>query len=137
MKMITLLITAVLICNTVSAQKDSSLCVNYRQGFFSYTDTLGYTVLVERQKKYQYEKNIVTKVKTQFRITWINDCSYEIFQTMTNSKAARKYKYTTTKVIIEKPDGNNGYKYSCGCPGAEKDKGYMKKLSQKAYFGLY
>ena len=133
-----LFFVAVLICNILFAQADSSACINYHKGYFSYTDSMGYVVLVQRKNKYQYEKNLFTKVKTQLRIKWIDDCTYQITQTMTNSKAERKYNYTTTKVVIEKPDGNKGYRYSCGCPDEkEKDKGYMKKLSQKAYFELY
>jgi hypothetical protein len=137
MKKITLLFSVFFICNIVFAQTDSSQCVNYHKGFFSYTDSLGNTIIVQRKNKYQYEKNIVTKVKTQDRIKWLNSCSYEITLVSTNSKAARKYKYSTTKVTITKPDGDNGYAWSCGCPDPEKGKGYMKKLSKKAFYDLY
>lgn len=138
MKQAMLFFVAVLICNVLFAQADSTACINYHKGYFSYTDSMGYVVLVQRKNKYQYEKNLFTKVKKQLRITWIDDCTYQITLTITNSKAERKYKNSTTKVVIEKPDGNKGYGYSCGCPDEkEKDKGYMKKLSQKAYFELY
>ena len=39
--------------------------------------------------------------------------------------------------LISKPDGNNGYAYSCACAGTEKVKGYMKQLSKKEFFDLY
>jgi hypothetical protein len=132
-----LIITAFLMSSTVFSQADSSSCTAYHTGFFSYTDSLGNAVIVQRKNKYQYEKNIVTKAKTQFKITWTDDCAYEIFQTLTNSKAARKYKYSTTKVIISKADGNNGYAYACACADPEKGRGYMKKLSKKDFFDLY
>ncbi|GAB2809426.1 hypothetical protein [Ferruginibacter profundus] len=137
MKSIVLFLVIVVLSNPVSAQADSSSCKIYHRGFFSYTDTLGNTVIVQRKNKYQYERNTVTKVKTQFRITWTGDCTYEIFQTLTNSKAARKYKYSTTKLIISKTDGNNGYEYSCACADPAKGKGYMKLISKKAFFDLY
>lgn len=132
-----LLLSAFLICNVVFAQTDSSACVNYHKGFFSYTDSLGNTVIVQRKNKYQYEKNLATKVKTQDKIKWLNSCSYQITLVSTNSKAERKFKYSTTTVIISKPDGNNGYAYSCACAGTEKVKGYMKQLSKKEFFDLY
>jgi hypothetical protein len=137
MKKLSFLIVAFLICEIASAQADTSTCFTYHKGFFSYTDSLGNTVLVQRKNKYQYEKNIVTKAKTQFKISWTDDCSYEILQTLTNSKSARKYKYSNTKIIITKPDGNNGYNYTCTCADPEKGKGYMKQISKKEFFDLY
>jgi hypothetical protein len=130
---------SMLFCSTVFAQADSSACMTtYRTGYFSFTDSLGQTVLVDRGKKYQYQRNIVTKVRTQFRITWTGSCSYQITQTLTNSKAARKYKHSSTTVIIDKTDGINGYWYSCGCKDATKNtSGYLKKLSKKQYYSLY
>jgi hypothetical protein len=137
MKKLILFFSAFLICNIVIAQTDSSACANYHKGFFSYTDSLGNTVIVQRKNKYQYEKNIVTKVKTQDRIKWLTNCSYEITLMSTNSKSTRKYKYSITKVNITKTDGDNGYAYSCACPDPEKGKGYMKKISKKAFYDLY
>lgn len=137
MKSTFLLIAVFLMGNIAFAQADSSLCSKYHTGFFSYTDTLGNTVIVQRKNKYQYEKNIVTKVKTQDKIKWLNSCSYQITLVSTNSKAERKFKYSTTTVIISKPDGNSGYAYYCACAGTEKVKGYMKQLSKKEFFDLY
>lgn len=120
------------------AQVDSSACLNYKQGYFSYTDSLGNIVLVHRLKKYQFEKNTATNVRTQFGLKWISDCSYEITQAITNSKAARKHKNSISKVVIDKTDGVGGYAYSCGCKDGSKSKsGYMKKLSKEEYFSLY
>lgn len=134
------LIIVVSICfySTAFAQADSTACMHYRTGYFSFTDSLGQTVLVDRGKKYQYQRNIVTKVKTQFRIKWTGSCSYQITQTLTNSKAARKYKHSSTTVVIDKADGANGYTYSCGCKDASKStSGYLKKLSKKEYYSLF
>jgi hypothetical protein len=129
---------SILFYNTVFAQADSSACIHYRTGYFSFTDSLGQTVLVDRGKKYQYQRNVVTKVKTQFRITWTGSCSYQITQTLTNSKAARRYRNSSTTVVIDKTDGSNGYSYSCGCKDAAKNtSGYMQKLSKKEYYRLY
>ena len=138
MQRLTMLLLSILLCNLLCAQTDSNACDMYRRGFFTYTDSLGRQVLVDRQNRYQYEKNIVTKVKTQFRITWTGPCAYEILQTLTNSKAARKYKYNTSKVIISTTHGSEGYDYSCDCPGdSSKGKGYMKKLTKKEYYALF
>jgi hypothetical protein len=132
------ILAAFLFCNTVWAQADSSTCVDYHQGYFSYTDSLGNVVLVDRHKKYQYEKNTATKVKTQFRINWTGSCTYQITQTLTNSKAARKYKNSSSTVVIAATDGAAGYTYSCACKDASKNSGgYMKKLSKKEYYSLF
>ncbi|MBK8521119.1 MAG: hypothetical protein WAT20_08345 [Ferruginibacter sp.] len=138
MKPFLLILSGLFFCHAAFAQADSTACLNYNKGYFSYTDSLGNTVLVHRRKKYQYEKNTVTKVRTQFRLSWMGNCSYQITQAITNSKAARKYKYSSTKVVIDKTDGDNGYTYSCGCNDGSKFKsGYMKKLSKERYYALF
>lgn len=118
------------------AQADSSECSGFRKGFFSYTDSSGNTVLVDRSKNYQFEKNIVTKVKTQSRIKWLSACVYELTLVSSNSKAKRKYKYSTLTVQILNSNAD-GYQYSCGCPGVSNGSGYLKKLSRKQYYSLY
>lgn len=139
MQRVFILLLAVLFCHTAFAQADSTSCLNFRKGFFAYTDSSGSTILVHRLKNYQFEKNTVTKVETQFRINWTDSCSYQILQVRTNSKAARKYNYKTmTAVVIDKTDGATGYAYSCGCKDAPKSaSGFMKKLSKKEYYDLY
>jgi outer membrane lipoprotein-sorting protein len=137
MKKIIFLVAALLMYNVIFAQADTVACTRYHTGFFSYTDTSGNMVIVQRKKNYQYEKNTVTKVKTQDKIKWLNSCTYEITIVSTNSRAVKKYKYSTTKVSITKVDGNNGYAYSCACNNQEKNKGYMKQLSKKEFFDLY
>ncbi len=134
MKQLLLLAIIILAVHQLQAQDSCSI---YRKGYFSYSDSAGNTVLVDRSKKFQYEKNTVTKVKTQFRIQWTGNCSYTITQTLTNSKKARKYKNSSTSISILQSDGANGYHYSCNCSDAEKGKGYMKKISKEAYFNLY
>ena len=120
------------------AQADSVACLNYQKGYFSYTDSLGNIVLVHRRKKYQYDKNTITKVRTQFRLYWTGNCSYQITQAITNSKAARKYKNSSTVVVIAKTDGDNGYTYTCECKDGTKIKsGYMKKLTKQQYYDLF
>lgn len=138
MKPFLILLSVLLFCHSAFAQADSTDCLNYKKGYFSYTDSLGNIVLVHRQKKYQYEKNTVTNVRTQFRLEWKDNCTYQITQAITNSKAARKYKYSSTLVVIDKTDGDNGYGYSCGCIDKSKMKsGYMKKLSKQQYYELF
>jgi hypothetical protein len=130
-----LFITAVLFLSAhfLFAQvNDSTDCLQYHRGKFSYTDSLGNLVLVDRKKKYQYEKNQVTKVKTQDRIKWISPCQYELTLVSTNSKSLRKYKYTVTTTNISKPLGEAGYEYTCNCnnPAVPKLTGLMKKIKK-------
>jgi hypothetical protein len=139
MKKMLLLITAFLIGSNTFAQTDSVSCAAYHTGFFSYTDTTGNTIIVQRKKKYQYEKDIVTRVKTQDKIKWLNSCTYELTLVSSNSKAERKLKYSTFRIVITKADGSKGYVFSCACPDADKNKSknYMKQLSKKEFFELY
>lgn len=133
-----ILILGLFFCHAAFAQADSAACLNYQKGYFSYTDSVGNIVLVQRRKKYQYDKNTVTKVRTQFRLDWIGNCSYQITQANTNSKAARKYKNSSTVVVIAKTEGDNGYTYTCECKDGTKIKsGYMKKLTRKQYYDLF
>lgn len=133
-----IMLLAFFFCHTAFAQADSAACLNYQKGYFSYTDSLGNIVLVHRQKKYQYDKNTVTKVRTQFRLSWTGNCSYQITQAITNSKAARKYKNSSTVVVIAKTDGDNGYTYTCECKdGTKINGGYMKKLTKQQYYDLF
>jgi len=119
------------------AQADSASCLLYKKGYFSYTDSLGNIILVQRQKKYQYERNTGTKVRTQFRLEWKSNCSYLITQANTNSKSARKYRNSGTLVFIEKTEGDLGYTYGCGCPDGSKMKsGYMKKITKNQYYNI-
>ena len=138
MKHFFLILLGLFLCHATFAQADSTACLNYKKGYFSYMDSLGNTVLVHRRKKQQSDKNTVTKVRTQFRLSWTGNCTYQITQAITNSKAARKYKYSSTTVIIDKTDGDQGYTYSCGCEDGSKIKsGYMKKLTKEQYDSLF
>lgn len=138
MKHFFILLLCLLLCPVAFAQADSIACLQYKKGYFSYTDSLGNIVLVHRLRKYQYEKNTVTKVNTQFRLNWTGNCSYQITQAITNSKTARKNKNSMTAVVIDKTDGDNGYTYSCGCKdGSNSKSGFMKKISKEQYYSLY
>jgi hypothetical protein len=104
-------------------------CSQYRQGGFSYTDSVGNVVRVKRTKRHQMETNTATDVTTKFRIRWTDDCTYELKQVWSNSKARRRYNGTTTGVIISKPLGETGYEYTCACKGdMKKVTGVMRRL---------
>jgi hypothetical protein len=116
-------------------------CGQYKKGFFTYTDSSGTTILVDRSKKYQYQLHRAKKVRTQFRIKWIDDCTYTITQTITNSRSQKKYNSKVTKVVITKSDGENGYYYyyHCSCMDDTKksENLYMKKISKSEFYKLY
>lgn len=137
MKCFIILLLIFFFCNGAFAQADSTACLSFKKGYFSYSDSSGSLILVHRQKNYQYERNTVTKVKTQFRLEWKSNCSYQITQANTNNKAARKHRNSSTLVIIDKTDGSLGYSYGCGCPDGSKMKsGYMKKITKNHYYDL-
>jgi hypothetical protein len=134
-KSLTLLFFLSCTCANLFAQD----CSIYHKGFFTFTDTTGVTILVQRKNKYQYQYDRNKKIKTQYQISWIDDCTYTITQTLTNNKAQRKFKNYTSKTIISKPDGENGYYYDCVCTDdSPKNKGsFMKKISKKEFYQLY
>ena len=136
MKKLVLLVCLFLVTSFVQAQTD---CDAYRKGYFMYTDSVGNTILVHRKSKYQFQYNRKVKVKTQFRINWINDCEYTITQAITNSKSQRKRKNSITGVTISKNDGDNGYYYTCNCKGEiiKGSEGFMKKITKEEYYKLF
>ena len=136
MKKILVLFCIFLSAVAANAQADCSM---YHKGYFTYTDSAGNTILVQRKNKYQYQYNRKIKVRTQYKINWINDCEYTIMQTLTNSKSLKKNKYSVTGVLISKTDGDNGYYYTCSCiDGTLKGKeSFMKKITKQQFYQLY
>lgn len=114
-------------------------CAAYHKGYFMYTDSAGNTILIQRKNKYQYEFNRKTKVRTQFAIHWTSDCEYTITQTLTNSKALKKYKNTVNGIRITKADGDNGYYYGCCCDDetAKRKESFLKKITKKQFYDFY
>ena len=76
---------------------------------------------------------------TQFRIDWIDDCTYTITQALTNSKAQRKFKNSVTKITISLADGNNGYYYTCACldDTNKKENLFVTKITKEEFYKLY
>jgi hypothetical protein len=136
MKKLLLLFFILVFCVSANAQTDCSV---YRKGYFMFTDSSGNTILVQRKKKYQYQYNRKIKVRTQFIIKWNNDCEYSITQTLTNSKSLRQYKNSITVTVISKPDGDNGYYYTCNCKGVDisRKESFMKKITKQQFYKLY
>lgn len=116
-------------------------CTIYHKGYFTYVDSVGTTILIKRRNKYQYEYDRTKKTWIQFSINWIDDCTYTITQTLTNSKEKRKFKNSVTKISISKTDGDNGYSYKCSCPNIvgdiEKPEMYIKKITREQFYKLY
>lgn len=137
MKKLVILYCVLLIGFCANAQTDCSL---YRKGYFMFTDSAGNTILLHRQKNYQYQYDRKARIRTQYRVAWLTECEYTYAQTRTNSKALKKYNYkSATKVLISKTDGGNGYYYTCSCiDGSQKGKEYfIKKITKKEFYDLF
>jgi hypothetical protein len=136
MKKLMMLFCVLLICCHANAQTD---CSRYHKGYFMFLDSLGNTILVQRKNKYQYQYNRKEKVRTQYALVWVNDCEYTITQTLTNSKALKKYKNAISKVVISKSDSDNGYYYTCACldDSLKGKESYMKKITKQEFYQLY
>ena len=114
-------------------------CAPYHKGYYKLTDSAGTVFLIDRQKNYQYQYDRVKKIRSQFRIKWIDDCTYTITQTSTNSKAAKKFNNSTTKITISLADGINGYYYSCACldDSNKKENKLITKITKREFYQLY
>lgn len=136
MKKLVFLFGLFLFSSYVYAQTDCSI---YRTGYFMFTDSAGNTILIHRKKKYQYQYSRNKEVRTQFELSWINDCEYSITQRITNSRAERKYRNGVTKVVISKIDGENGYYYTCSCSDdtLKGKENFMKKITKEEFYKLY
>ena len=131
-----LLFSMLFITVCIKAQTDCSM---YHNGFYMYTDSTGDTILLHRKNKYQYEYNRKVRARTQFRVAWISDCEYTITQSLTNSKALKKFKNNVTKVVISRRDGENGYYYTCACiDDTLKKKGnFLKKITKEEFYQIF
>jgi hypothetical protein len=111
----------------MAAPADSTLCIKMKWGKFNYSNDLSQTIIVERKRSIQIETNLVTQQITKLKVKWISNCSYEIKQIWSNSKAIRKNNGSWTTVIINKV-GPLYYEYSCVCDNAtdvKNSKGVM------------
>jgi hypothetical protein len=70
-------------------------------------------------------------VTVKLKISWINDCEYELKQVWSDSKSLRKYNGAITRVMITKITGDKeGYEYSCACKEETdrvRSKGIMRR----------
>jgi len=110
-----------------AAPSDSTLCVKMKWGKFNYSNHLSQTIIVERKRSIQIETNQATQQVTKLKVKWLSNCSYQIKQVWSNSKANRKNNGALSTVIINKV-GPLYYEYSCVCPNAsdmKKSEGVM------------
>ncbi len=119
-----------LIIISVASYAQDNNCTQYHKGKFTYTDSANNTIIVKRKNNFQVENNQATGVWINFRITWINDCEYQLEQVGTNSKARRKFNHTFTTTIISKAYDKIGYEYTCACKDSDipKTTGMMKRV---------
>lgn len=119
MKSILFLSVHFLISLSAFAQQDTAQCTQFKTGNFVYRDDSLNAVLIKRKANRQEETVTKKGVITKFKIKWLTDCSYEIKQLWSNSKARRKGNGSTTIVFITKT-GKDFYEYSCACKDLEK-----------------
>ena len=121
MRYILVFVVPVLLSLPAFAQEDTAQCTQFKTGNFVYRDDSLNAVLIKRKANRQEEAVTKTGVITKFKIKWITDCSYEIKQVWSNSKARRKGNGSRTIVFITKT-GKDFYEYSCACKDLENSK---------------
>ena len=123
----------------IAANLKAQDCTAYHKGYYRFTDSAGTVILIDRQKNYQYQYDRLKKIRSQFRIKWIDDCTYTITQTSTNSKTERKFNNRTMKITISLADGNNGYYYTCACldDSDKKQNKLITKITKSEFYQLY
>ena len=124
-----IIIFSLLIVSGAAYSQDTG-CAQYHKGKFTYTDSANNVIVVKRKRNFQVETNQTTGVWINFRITWKNDCEYQLEQVGTNSKARRKYNHTFSSTIISKAYDKTGYEYICACKDGStpKTSGMMKRI---------
>jgi hypothetical protein len=127
-----------------SQKADSISCTEYHVGKFAYIDSTSDStfdvILVDRQKKYQFETNIKTNEKATYRIKWVSDCVYELEFVYASTKSYRKNRNNRNdKITIIKKIKNLGYNYrnECDCLNANGTRnatndyeGFMRKIKK-------
>jgi len=119
MKYIYVFVVHVLLSLSAFAQQDTAQCLQFKTGVFAYRDDSSNAVLIRRTANRQEETIKKSGITTKFKINWLSNCSYEIKQVWSNSKARRKGNGTTTIVYITRT-GKDFYEYSCACKDLEK-----------------
>ena len=114
----------------VSAQVDTSLCLSFHRGNFTYTNDSGHTVYLKRNGRMQQENIRETGIVTRLKLRWISACSYEIKQVWSNSKALRRNNGASTVVHITSA-AKYSYEFACNCKGVEAlhKKGIVYKVN--------
>ncbi len=117
MKSFMLLLLSFFLAVAASAQTDSKACASFHRGDFTYTNDAGQLVYLKRSGRIQTETIKENKTVTRLKIRWISDCTYEIKQVWSNSKALRKNNGSTTVVNISNV-AKYSYEFSCECKGS-------------------
>lgn len=101
----------------VLGQQDSSACLSFKKGAYSYKNDEGQLVYIKRTFRAQQETNTATRTVTRYRIKWLSACTYEITQTWSNRKTLRKKNGAGTVVHITST-AKYSYEFSCACKGS-------------------
>ena len=124
-----------------SQKVDSISCAEYHLGQFAFIDSTSDStfdvILVNRQKKYQFETNIKTNEKATYRIKWVSDCVFELKFVYASTKFYRRgMNNRNDKITIIKKIKNLGYNYrsECGCINSNVTinayEGFMRKIKK-------
>ena len=124
-----LLLALPAICFCKEEQPDS--CKQFRTGEFTVEGKT--CIKIKRTRKFQYEKNTQEKIKSTFRIEWLNECSY----TLTLIRTTDKNPITRDQIGACMPHtiirtSNKGYTYTTQYSFMSRDQcGAMRRHVKK------
>lgn len=95
-------------------------CGDFKTGIFSLkNEELGTDHLIERTETTQTETDLKTGTKSKFRVTWINDCEYELTLIEGREEAMEFFKDKTLTVQITKTT-DDGYSFDSFIRGTDQ-----------------
>ena len=111
----------ILSCISIQAQNKKEIeCEKFHTGKFKLIDKdFDTTFLIERDAKYQIEKNLKTGEITKGKIAWINDCTYTIHYLESDDEIVKNTDHTNDLKIEIIESKNNSYKFRATKKGVD------------------
>lgn len=112
-------------------QNHTGDCSKFKTGYYTYTEEPYDRFLVKRTSKKQIERGVVSRDKLVTRITWVNECRYDLLMLKTNDPEKRLFVGKNLEVQITSIDGDS-YQFESKLLGST-NKGEMVKINKKEF----
>ncbi len=103
----------------LASTRDELNCKQFKTGKFTLTEKeKAGTYIVERDHSFQTETDVAKGVTIRFKVTWINDCTYQLNIVEGQDETMNSYrgKTLTIRILETYPDG---YKFEVRMEGSD------------------